>query len=802
VVGGSSTAIGSAVGTSSGAGTSDGDDVLFGDAGIDDADGDDVLAGDNADLRVVSGPTRDRWPNHRPDVAITLFDLVTATPVPGPFGDDELDGGGGNDLLLGQSGNDALTGNGGDDALEGNAGSDQLFGDFSAAPRDLPGDDGLIGGSWTAGAYDANGTDTQDGLAGDRLAGDGGSDTLVGDNGTIRATVTLLDVPDVDTDGLPGNTAGDDHLLGGPGSDALFGQSGSDLLKGEGGIDALEGNAGSDDLRGGPDDDTLVGGGSALDGRIVEGRSGAGLPDGVDRLAGGAGDDVLAGDNALLVARPATRADGTRLRDVTLFDVALLGDPAMPGTSGGDVMYGNSGRDLLFGQGGDDLLHGGDDDDVIEGNAGDDRIAGDGGADDLLGGGSAADGIIISSGPTAPLSADGLDRLLTAAEGDVDVDAAGQLDGADILFGGSIPDHADGTQPDAGDVLLGDNGRITRTGTGSSSAVLPAPIEATWSTLAVRQVAMADVTAGATSGSDVLYGQEGDDDLYGQLDGTSRDDVARVSLDDVPVPGDLLDGGPGEDALVGDLGIVTPTLASTLGAQSTLRTRGDFVLEQVRRSGSLVRLVDLVQFTVGGDDVLLGGPGRDHLHSGAGDDDANGGGGDDAVFGAAGDDDLWGGSGHDRIYGGYGEDDLDVKPRPTDPDLWDVVAPTVDTDGIRLTVNGEDLLYGGFGADALQADVGETGPSDGDRLIDWVGAYNVYYVCSSAYGAGRIQRRPDPQTIAVLIELAAADGAVAPASVGSSGWTELGLVTTKDNKQNNTPRHPDHPGGNACEGTP
>jgi hypothetical protein len=47
------------------------------------------------------------------------------------------------------------------------------------------------------------------------LHGDGGDDTLLGDNGTVLATVTLLDVPGVGTNGAPGAAAGDDHLLGG-----------------------------------------------------------------------------------------------------------------------------------------------------------------------------------------------------------------------------------------------------------------------------------------------------------------------------------------------------------------------------------------------------------------------------------------------------------------------------------------------------------------------------------------------------------------------------------------------------------
>ena len=85
-------------------------------------------------------------------------------------------------------------------------------------------------------------------------------------------------------------------------------------------------------------------------------------------------------------------------------------------------------------------------------------------------------------------------------------------------------------------------------------------------------------------------------------------------------------------------------------------------------------MATLSQDTLGGDDVLVGGPGEDSLHAGAGKDVSNAGGGDDVVFAGSGSDALWGGTGHDRLFGGAGSDLLDIKERARDPLLWRLVA--------------------------------------------------------------------------------------------------------------------------------
>ncbi len=49
--------------------------------------------------------------------------------------------------------------------------------------------------------------------------------------------------------------------------------------------------------------------------------------------------------------------------------------------------------------------------------------------------------------------------------------------------------------------------------------------------------------------------------------------------------------------------------------------------------------------------------------------------------------------------------------------------------------HGIDFHYGGYDQDAMQANVADNGPIAGDRLFDWVGAYNIYYLCPATYGA-------------------------------------------------------------------
>jgi hypothetical protein len=244
---------------------------------------------------------------------------------------------------------------------------------------------------------------------------------------------------------------------------------------------------------------------------------------------------------------------------------------------------------------------------------------------------------------------------------------------------------------------------------------------------------------------------------------------------------------------VGDLGRINGNLEN--GGRERVISVRPFFEESIYQAGTFSRLAELYAFLEGGggegDDTMLGGEGHDRLHGGPGDDIMNGNGDQDRLFGGDGQDVVWGGPDHDHLWGGYQDDYLDVRPRPADPADWF-------TYGEPDNYQGLDLIYGGWHRDALQADVAAPGPREADRLIDWAGGYNVFYVCPGAYGEGTITRRGSPHLQRFLQDLAEADGALSTATEGSSGFRELGYVFPNERGQNSHPPHPDHPGHFTC----
>jgi len=113
-----------------------------------------------------------------------------------------------------------------------------------------------------------------------------------------------------------------------------------------------------------------------------------------------------------------------------------------------------------------------------------------------------------------------------------------------------------------------------------------------------------------------------------------------------------------------------------------------------------------------------------------------------------------------------------------------------------------DYIYGGWDQDAMQANLGGPGPQEGDRLMDWSGGYNAYYVCPAAYGEFYITRDLSPNMILFLQRLAEGDGALTPGAAGTSGFNELAMVFPQDVAQNSHLPHPDHPAHFTCDPAP
>jgi Ca2+-binding RTX toxin-like protein len=615
-------------------------------------------------------------------------------------GDDSVNGGANDDELFGQGGNDQMNGGDDDDSVQGDAGADTVTGGrgtnvvVGGADADtlvsLAGADKLYGDEKAD--LDVDATGAADG-GGDRILTGGGADFVVGG---IAIDEIFAAVGEVSADAIGvtvrGN-GGNDKIATGNGADGVWGGPGNDAITNTwGGADAVYGGAGDDTMNAGDGDDRAFGdrgvdsctqASSNLEAPLENGND-----PGIDIIVGGAGDDQLSGEAAIDdlsggdgADRLCGHAGDDRLKGDNGTDTAWGGsgndsinggseDDLLYGGAGADTANGDNGVDAVLGQAGDDTdLRGGADDDHLEGGSGADTAHGDTGQDDILGGSSPA---YVITGQT------------TATVGDT---------GDPLLNGGN--DH---------DVIVGDNGVITRTG------AIDANHGAVVRTVTLREAA-------SVGGGDVIDGERGDDALFG---GVANDLVAGGLHDD------HIEGNAGDDALYG----ITPDSATTdasdqddmIGGSSHVNPdavqedagetimRGDSDRDvMIGDNGEIMRPVDGAGLWL--PDPITGGvlrnvvladraaseatlavvSGGDFMEGNDSLDRMFGQGGDDYIKGNAADDQIEGDQASDRIEGNDGADDLiggsalTSAPGAGDPD-------------------GSDRIAGGAGIDVLLGD--------------------------------------------------------------------------------------------------
>ena len=665
-----------------------------GDTLLDGGGGCDYIFGDNATFTSDSNPR-----------AFTLVDPTIGggeTSIVGGAGPDVIHGQKGADTITGNDGDDDLFGEDGDDILSGNAGADELFG--------AVGDDDLSGG---------------DGA--DNIYGDDGLDILIGDDGSVTRTgARLAHAVVLAADGTQGT--GNDVMLGGGDRDRLYGQGGVDTMFGDGGDDDVHGGRGNDIMRGNIGSDVMSGGdgadtiaGDSGADRIVGGSSTmtanlntASEPDGGlvndpdrpavqrnDQIDGGTGNDLIAGDSADVTSTATTLLSPASA--ITLLSPATIGAR--------DLITGDSGEDRILSGRGDDVVFGGFDDDYIEGNADKDSLDGDEGDDDIIGGTSQAGDVVA-------------DR---DAEGE-----GGQSDDNDTITGDS-----------GADVILGDNGRIVRTGSPSTFLSGGEERDVELFDLDSKNLALSgldsitgDLTNDQVFGGgekDTIHGNEGDD--YAEGNGGADDIWGDIGQDDLiggtsSSAGDDLGGAhpDGSDTIVGGDGTGSDTLpvpdADVIAGDNASITRfesGGVTSVVVKDDLDTTRgFIDVVRRRIMLFDVATVGvpnplapdnqpvSGAETIYGEADYDLIYGQGGNDELHGGPSDDYLEGGSGVDTIYGEAGQDDiLGGTGRTTSDD------PATAGDG-RL--DGADLLYGADGVVNAAAD-DATGVDDFDVIM-------------------------------------------------------------------------------------
>lgn len=732
-----------------------------------------VMCGDNCAITrplTALGAWQALSYDNTPVRTMTKFNIPVAPSClsdPRTFANDYMDGGSGNAYLYGGNGNDSLHGGLGADHIEGGPGSSTIYGDG--------GQNDLIGGTGRP-------TDV---ISGSLLTTGDGAGSIQPVNGMCHGAATMF---------------------GGDGSTTITETLPSTLTTT---LDAQ----------------TLA--------RLPGGANYPGLDVyGLNHLDTGAtakSATVMLGDNGTL-DRPVSNGswiinswDQSISRTIRLNDVATITDtaPLINHTHGNDVMFGETGNNIMYGQGGNTYMNGGLGDTYMEGGSGNNTMFGGGGQKDMIGG----TGRITSWNPT-------LGGYATDPPGGT----PNRISGWNVMYSGDDP--LGGSRPtDSASVMIGGNGIVTRPLTAAGlwtpinyvNFTYPRPFTVNTTMAAstgtivqptsrwARVIQMVDtqpmsVTVGgavyANANSHLMFSNGGDDDMIGGW--SSQTEGIPAPLVNVPncqftvaitVPGNIMCGGTGDDAMAGAQAMITDVVESGNRTQ-VISIPAPFITETNFPQGQLTRLVQQTQITLGGDSYMDGGHGNNWMHGGAGNDVMFGGAGNNRMFGDDGKDYIVGGTGHNHVYGGYGNDFLDVLPAqavlitgtafslPTNAALWFAIAPT------RTLPLGIDYSYAGWGRNVLQATYGGPGPQLGDRLIAWVGNYNLYLTCPGAYGEGVITRQHSPAMQQYLQNQATGDGAVdvtsgATALSGSyftgtgSGFDDLAMVYTTDIAKDN-----------------
>ncbi|MFT7691453.1 MAG: Ca2+-binding RTX toxin-like protein, partial [Candidatus Latescibacterota bacterium] len=707
--------------TASGADTiegNDGDDIIVGGLANDSVHGNagnDIAIGDGATLTSVSNNGNGGF-----SVGSIATDLGA-----GVGGNDTIAGDEGNDLLLGGFGNDALSGNAGHDLIAGdNAKVDGIAFQPSLQIARIETTDLAA----VLGVDLISGDDGDDllfgGVDADVITGDNGNDIVVGDNGVVEgiaydaAGLERIDsiVSEVSAlggaDSINGND-GDDILIGGASGDLrLNGDSGNDYIIGDNGqlldlqnesvwqlstmqtTDLTAATGGADVIEGNDGDDIILGGISG------------------DLIATGAGDHIVLGDNGRIdfVSGQLDRVESTETElggaDVISGDdgddvvIAGFADDSVTLLGGDNIALGDSGElvfDTLGGSlayvesiatdiGGNDTMVAGDDNDILVGGAADDTI------DAGIG-----NNTIIGDNGRASFDLDGffatLDRVETIApqHGGGNDTITGSA-GNNVVLGGLGDDHiefADGVN-----AILGDNGQV--------EFVVDAVVEISSidvelggdDTIAVQAGinvvigGLGSDTIAALAGRNVIFADHARANFAGGVEFLERiRSIASEFGGD-----DQITTGAGADILVGGNG--ADTISAGDGDHVVF---GDHALVDYSIDGDLSTL-DLVTsvdpVAGGGDDVLVGGTGRNIVLGGLGDDRIEWVGGINAIVG----DNGW----VDLVAGAV------VEIKSIDVELGRDDTITVQT--------GINTLIGGAGADVLNA-VGGANVIFGDNAL-------------------------------------------------------------------------------------
>ncbi len=387
--------------------------------------------------------------------------------------------------------------------------------------------------------------------------------------------------------------AGDDTIKGYKYDDMLYGENGNDTIYGGDGMDDLYGDDGNDTLYGGFGNDSLYGD-SGVD--LIYG------DDGSDNIFAGEDDDIIYGGE--------------------MRDRIWAGE-------GADRIYGENGNDLIYGQKGDDLIEGGEGNDEIYGDdedgysyfGGDDYISGGGGNDTIYVG--EGDDVVFGDSGNDIIYADEKSEINSVSGGD---DSVSGGKGNDTIWSGAGNDNIWGDDND--DLLYGNDGEDQLIGGTGIDSIYGGDD---------NDVIYGDDPEYMYLGSnDYLYGDAGDDEIYGQTGN------------------DYINGGSGYDKIYGDAGN-----DNIYGNDNS--------------------------------DIIYGGQGNDNIYGGADNDTIDGGEGNDMLYGGENGDIYVFGRNYDQdiIFDNKGTNTIHFKNVVMD-DITIQYEILKNDKNLNIKINGED----------------------------------------------------------------------------------------------------------------
>ncbi|MBR1942981.1 hypothetical protein IJ843_04530, partial [bacterium] len=711
-----------------------GNDLIYGDEDDVYAGGNDIVYGDAGNDTIYGFYGHDK-----------LYGGAGNDYLDGGAGNDYLDGGAGNDTLIGGAGNDTIHGGAGTNSITGGIGDDRLYSDTGNTYfyfNHGDGKDYVYFGNLTDTLvfndasladdlkfynesnnlvirYSDNENDAvviynyfkssqklkyivttdsaeaellsavmaregyfveMNGVANKKntLTGTAYNDSIVG--GNLQNVINGGNGHDII---YGGNSA--DTLYGGNGRDTIYGGGGNDLIYGNADNDVLYGGAGADTIYGGANDDTIYGG---ADNDRLYGEAGTNtfkfiVGDGNDTVYSGSGNDILDfGDlnfendfefvkvgNHLVIkygqstgykdsVTIASYFVGTtsvntivaklngEVQNIDIRDFAVVKIEGAVKSS--NKIVGTDIKESIIGGDYADTLNGGGGDDYINGRVGNDYIIGGAGNDILYGGadndtiyGGSGNDTIIGGLDNDKLYGDSGDNLLIFNDGD----------GNDTVYSGS-----------GNDTLQFNDSKLSELEfyTDSQNLIIK------YGTNRKNSVTVYDYFNDSVhhkSVKEIKYKNDAD-----EFETSNLQDYLNLNYVNITaVYNTVTNGTEFKDSITCD-------------------DRGAKV------------------YANGGNDIIIGGAGKDTLYGGAGNDTIIGNGGNDMLYGEAGDDSITALSGNNYIDGGAGNDTI-------------------------TTGSGNDTVYGGSGNDMINVGSGNDyvdGSSGNDTIYGGSGQNTIY----------------------------------------------------------------------------